>query len=187
MTRLLTPNSDNSAPVQAPAPGEVLGGKYRVEREIGSGGMGIVYEVTHLVMTKKRFAVKWLLPLPDGYQGEDAQAAARRFVREAEIAGGICHPNVVEVYDVTVSDSGCFMVMELLEGESLEARLKREGKLSVAEACRIIVACASGVGAAHAANVIHRDLKPANIFLMQLPEAGPSRPKVLDFGISRFT
>jgi serine/threonine protein kinase len=187
MTRLLTPNPDTSAPVQAPTPGEVLGGKYRVEREIGSGGMGIVYEVTHLVMTKKRFAVKWLLPLPDGYQGEDAQAAARRFVREAEIAGGICHPNVVEVYDVTVSDSGCFMVMELLEGESLEARLKREGKLSVAEACRITVACASGVGAAHAANVIHRDLKPANIFLMQLPEAGPSRPKVLDFGISRFT
>jgi tRNA A-37 threonylcarbamoyl transferase component Bud32 len=187
MTRLLTPNPDTTAPVQAPAPGEVLGGKYRVEREIGSGGMGIVYEVTHLVMTKKRFAVKWLLPLPDGYQGEDAQAAARRFVREAEIAGGICHPNVVEVYDVTVSDSGCFMVMELLDGESLEARLKREGKLSVAEACRITVACASGVGAAHAANVIHRDLKPANIFLMQLPEAGPSRPKVLDFGISRFT
>ena len=187
MTRLLTPNGDHAASIHAPAPGDVLGGKYRVEREIGSGGMGIVYEVTHLVMTKKRFAVKWLLPLPDGYQGEDAQAAARRFVREAEIAGGICHPNVVEVYDVTISDGDCFMVMELLEGESLEARLKREGKLPVAEACRIIVACASGVGAAHAANVIHRDLKPANIFLVRPPDATVIRPKVLDFGISRFT
>jgi eukaryotic-like serine/threonine-protein kinase len=187
MTRLLPLNPDNTASVQVPTPGEVLGGKYRVEREIGSGGMGIVYEVTHLVMTKKRFAVKWLLPLPDGYQGEDAQAAARRFVREAEIAGGIEHPNVVQVYDVTIGESGCFMVMELLEGESLEARLKRETQLPVAEACRIIIACASGVAAAHAANVIHRDLKPPNIFLVAMPNAEPSRPKVLDFGISRFT
>ena len=187
MTRLLNSTADSSAPVQAPAPGDVLGGKYRVDREIGSGGMGIVYEVTHLVMTKKRFAVKWLLPLPDGFQGEDAEAAARRFVREAEIAGGICHPNVVEVYDVTIGDDGCFMVMELLEGESLEARLKREGKLPVSEACRIIVACASGVGAAHASSVIHRDLKPANIFLVHMPDSVQTRPKVLDFGISRFT
>src|SRR4051794_23428330 len=134
MTRLLPLNADESTP-QVPQPGEVLGGKYRIERTIGSGGMGIVYEVTHLVMTKKRFAVKWLLPLPEGYKQEDMQAALRRFVREAEIAGGICHPNVVQVFDVTVADAGCFMVMELLEGESLEARLKREGPLPVADAC----------------------------------------------------
>ena len=187
MTRLLTLSADNPALIQAPKTGDVLGDKYRIEREIGSGGMGIVYEVTHLVMTKKRFAVKWLLPLPDGYQGQEGQAAARRFVREAEIAGRICHPHVVEVYDVTIGDSGCFMVMELLEGESLEARLKRELQLPVPEASRIIVACASGVSAAHAANVIHRDLKPANIFLSLVPGAAQTCPKVLDFGISRFT
>ncbi|HET8935671.1 MAG TPA: protein kinase [Polyangiales bacterium] len=187
MTRLYTLTAAGAAHTHAPKPGEVLGGKYRIEREIGSGGMGIVYEVTHLVMTKKRFAVKWLLPLPEGYDREDARIAARRFVREAEIAGGICHPNVVQVFDVTVGDDDCFMVMELLEGESLETRLKRDGRLPPLEAVRILIACASGLGAAHAANVIHRDLKPANIFLTQAPGTDRPHPKLLDFGISRFT
>ena len=166
-------------PEVRPRPGDLLGGKYRIEREIGSGGMGVVYEVTHLVMTERRFAVKWLLPLNDG--GE----AARRFVREARIAGSIRHPNVVDVYDINIGEDGCFMVMELLEGESLDARLRRVGCLGGGEACRILLSCLPGVAAAHAAGVIHRDLKPGNIFLCRTPDPQSSYPKVLDFGISR--
>jgi serine/threonine-protein kinase len=92
---------------------------------------------------------------------------------------------VVDVYDINMDPDGCFMVMELLEGESLDARLKREGSLGVAVASEILYACLSGVAAAHAAGVIHRDLKPANIFLCQTSEPGRCHPKVLDFGISR--
>jgi len=183
MTRLLTLGPSPQVGLQIPAAGEILGGKYRIERQIGSGGMGVVYEVTHLVMTEKRFAVKWLLPLADQSESQDA---AKRFVREAQLAGRIRHTHVVEVYDVTIDADGCFMVMELLEGESLEARLRREQRLQVPEACRILSACAAGVSAAHAAHVIHRDLKPANIFLCCTPDVLASHPKVLDFGVSRF-
>lgn len=177
MTRQLSTEVDG--PVAPPRPGDLLGGKYRVEREIGSGGMGVVYEVTHLVMTERRFAVKWLVPADD--DGE----AARRFVREARIAGRIRHPNVVDVYDINLGADGCFIVMELLEGESLDQRVERSGALPVAEACQVMLGCLAGVGAAHAVGVIHRDLKPANIFLCRTSEPQRWHPKVVDFGISR--
>ncbi|MET0389370.1 MAG: serine/threonine-protein kinase [Polyangiales bacterium] len=179
MTRRLTSDSVPPPSADQPRPGDVLGGKYRIERELGSGGMGVVYEVTHLVMTKTRFAIKWLLPLAN-----DADAA-RRFRREARISGAIRHPHVVEVYDVNIDDSGSYMVMELLEGESLAGRLSRTGSLPVAEACKIAIQCAAGVAAAHAAGVIHRDIKPANIFLCRDPLTNAVHPKVLDFGVSR--
>jgi eukaryotic-like serine/threonine-protein kinase len=174
--RLYTSPGDG---MERPRPGDVLGGKYRIERELGSGGMGVVYEVTHLVMTQTRFAIKWLLPL----QGDPD--ASRRFRREARIAGAIRHPNVVEVYDVNVDDAGAYMVMELLEGESLAAYMARSGPLPPGEACRIMLQCIDGLSAAHAASVIHRDIKPANIFLCRDPHSGAVRPKLLDFGISR--
>jgi serine/threonine-protein kinase len=156
----------------------VLGGKYRIERELGSGGMGIVYEVTHLVMTQSRFAIKWLLPAKDTDSG-----STRRFKREAQISGAIRHPNVVEVYDVNLDDSGAYLVMELLEGENLADRIVRAGALPAAEACRIAMSALAGLSAAHAAGVIHRDLKPANIFLCHTEEDAV-RPKLLDFGVS---
>jgi len=165
---------------ELPKPGDVLSGKYRVEREIGRGGMGVVYEVTHVVMTHSRFAIKWLVE-PGGSDSE----AIRRFRREARVCGAIRHPNVVEVYDVNLDDSGSYMVMELLQGESLSQRIEREGALHYSEACRIVRAALSGVAAAHALGVVHRDLKPANIFLCRAAEGAPALPKVVDFGISR--
>ena len=143
--------------------------------------MGVVYEVSHLVMTKSRFAIKWLLPLDGG------GLALRRFQREARICGAIRHPHVVEVYDVNSDDSGSYMVMELLAGESLAERLRRDGALAPHEACALLVKCLAGVAAAHAVGVVHRDLKPANIFLCRrgADDAGEPHPKVLDFGISR--
>lgn len=178
MTRRIHSDTEPRSDVALPQPGDVLGGKYRIERELGSGGMGVVYEVTHVVMTRTRFAVKWLIPVADG--GE----SARRFRREARLCGSIRHPHVVEVYDVTLDEGGSYMVMELLTGETLAARISRGGALSPSLACSMIVQCLSGVAAAHAAGVIHRDIKPANIFLCTPGMDGCVRPKVLDFGVS---
>ena len=180
MTRLILSQSSATAPQQGlPAPGDIVGGKYRIERTLGMGGMGAVYEVTHCV-TEKRFAIKWLLA-----HAHDSDQAVKRFVREAQIAGRVRHPNVVEVYDIYQEPNGFFLVMELLEGESLEARIKRRGRLRAREACEILLASMEGVAAAHAAGVVHRDIKPANIFLCSTRNSEAVHTKVLDFGISR--
>ncbi|HTU61061.1 MAG TPA: protein kinase [Polyangiales bacterium] len=158
--------------------GDVLGGKYRIERELGRGGMGIVYEVTHIEMPQARFAIKWLHTFADG---QDVQ----RFRREARISGAIRHRHVIEVYDVNIDRSGAYMVMELLEGETLAARIARGRGLLAPHACKIIAQCLAGLEAAHAAGVIHRDIKPENIFLCAPPDETEVHPKVLDFGVSR--
>jgi len=162
-----------------PVPGDVIAGKYRVERVLGTGGMGCVLEATHQV-TGKRFAVKWLLPDLSG-QGD----AVQRFIREAQVAGRFEHPNVVEVYDVGQERGSFFMVMELLQGESLGARLRGRGKLMPDEACALIIPCLRGVHRAHQAGIVHRDLKPDNIFVCTPTAEIPETPKVLDFGISK--
>jgi len=158
--------------------GDVIADKYVIERELGRGGMGAVFEVSHCT-TGKRFAVKLLLPGLAG-RGE----AVSRFIREAQVVCRIEHPNVVEVYDVGQDDGACYMVMELLRGESLAQRLKRVSKLDPLAACRILIPVARAVSAAHAVSVIHRDLKPDNIFLCRT-QGGDEVPKVLDFGIAK--
>jgi hypothetical protein len=179
MTRRLSLDLARPAAAALPKPGDLVAGKYRIERTLGRGGMGAVFAVTHEV-TGRRFAIKWLLAAD-----AEGDEAVRRFVREARVAGRIQHPHVVDVYDIYQEAPGVFMVMELLEGQSLASRLASEGCLSVQEACSIMLPCAAGVAAAHAAGVVHRDLKPANIFLCR-PRAGDKpHPKVLDFGISR--
>jgi serine/threonine protein kinase len=165
--------------LQLPEPGELIGAKYQVERLLGMGGMGAVYEATHRV-TGKRFALKLLLPELTTHED-----VVKRFIREAQVAGRFQHPNVVEVYDVGEHGSSMFMVMELLRGESLALRLEREGKLPVDVACKVLMECLDGVAAAHAAGIIHRDLKPANIFLCTTRAGFVA--KVLDFGISKLT
>jgi serine/threonine-protein kinase len=165
-----------------PQIGEVIGDKYRVERVLGQGGMGAVFEATHRI-TGKRFAIKWMLPNVSRHE-----ETVKRFVREAQVAGRFQHPNVVEVYDIGQhGEASFYMVMELLEGESLDVRLEREGRLPLEVACRILLPCMRGVARAHAAGIIHRDLKPANIFLCRATAETPERPKVLDFGISKAT
>jgi eukaryotic-like serine/threonine-protein kinase len=162
-----------------PGPGETVAGKYRIEREIGRGGMSVVFGATHRV-TGRRFALKWLLPevlvQPD---------AARRFIRESQISGRLQHPNVVEVFDIGEERGSHYMVMEWLEGETLAERLERVGTLSLREAYRYLIPCMRGVAAAHAAGIVHRDLKPANIFLCRATRDNSELAKVLDFGISK--
>ncbi|MEY4581699.1 MAG: hypothetical protein RL701_6402 [Pseudomonadota bacterium] len=146
---------------------------------LGSGGMGAVYKVSHRV-TGKSFAVKWLLP-----QLTTGADTVQRFIREAQVAGRVDHPNVVEVYDVGQDGKSFFMVMELLNGEPLSQRMAA-GQLSSAAACQIMIPVTRGLEVAHRAGVIHRDLKPENIFLCR-SETGDEIPKVLDFGISKMS
>jgi serine/threonine-protein kinase len=164
-----------------PKPGDIVGGKYRVERKLGSGGMGAVFEVTHRV-TNKRFAIKWLLP-----EVATEDGALKRFMREAQVAGRFEHPNVVEVYDIGQDGPSFYMVMELLEGESLAERIARQPRLTPDEVCGLLVPCLEGVAAAHAAGIIHRDLKPANLFVCAARNQQPEHAKVLDFGISKLS
>ncbi|HKP60895.1 MAG TPA: serine/threonine-protein kinase [Polyangiales bacterium] len=165
---------------ELPKKGDLIAGKYTVEGVLGQGGMGAVYEVCHR-LTGKHFAVKWLLPALTGQTD-----AVRRFMREAQVAGRVDHPNVVEVYDVGQEGGSFYMVMELLQGEPLARRLDRVRRLSLEEVCRVILPVMHGLSVAHAAGVIHRDLKPDNIYLCKTP-LGTEVSKVLDFGISKMS
>jgi serine/threonine protein kinase len=158
-------------------PGTMLGKAYRVERLIGHGGMGAVYEVEHLRL-QKRFAAKVL-------RHEYAQdtTALARFEREAVAASRIHHPNIVEVVNMDETVEGrVFIVEELLLGFDL-AQLTRGAPLPIGLALSIGVTVARALEAAHAAGIVHRDLKPANIFLAR--RNGHVQVKVLDFGISK--
>jgi serine/threonine-protein kinase len=159
-----------------PGPGELVGGKYRLEEELGRGGMGSVCAARH-TGTGRRFAVKLLSPELAG----DAEAEAR-FLREATLASAINHPAIVEVYDVGRHGDAPYMVMKLLEGETLGQRLKR-GRLELDEALAILLPVMDGVAAAHDRGIVHRDLKPDNIMLAR--DGSGVHPKILDFGISK--
>jgi len=158
--------------------GEILAGKYRAERVMGAGGMGVVVQVTH-VEKGGRYALKFLRPSV----ARDPSAAAR-FLREAKAGGRIDSPHVVTIADVGELDSGSpFLVMEYLEGTSLDKRLAGGTRLPLAEACDLALQVAEGLAAAHAMGVIHRDIKPANLFLNQRPD-GSEVLKIVGFGIS---
>jgi serine/threonine-protein kinase len=159
--------------------GTILAGKYRLDREIGKGGMGAVYRAFHL-RVHKEFAVKVLLA-----EVAEHQSIAQRFLLEAQAAGRIGHPGILEVYDVGEDDNGVpFIVMELLKGEPLAALLKRH-RPAAETACWIAEQVLETLDAAHKANIIHRDVKPQNVFLCEA--AGRTRTvKLLDFGIAKF-
>jgi phosphate/phosphite/phosphonate ABC transporter binding protein len=157
----------------------LLDGKYRLGRLIGEGGMGAVYEAEHEGL-KARVAVKLL----SEHGSLDAKSVAR-FRREARAMGAIRHENVVSVMDTGTDEDGIpFLVMELLEGESLAAMLRRERSLSPGLSCWIASQIMAGLGAAHAQGVVHRDLKPGNIFIARQSD-GTHKVKILDFGISK--
>lgn len=159
--------------------GSVIAAKYRVESLLGAGGMGAVFLVTHLGIERK-FALKLLHA--DTSNGPESEA---RFAREAQAAGRIGHPNIVDVFDLGQTEDGApYMVMELLPGESVAERVQR-GPLPIDEAVEISMEVLHALEAAHAAGIIHRDIKPANIFLVKKADGGRSI-KVLDFGIAKF-
>ena len=167
------------------APGMVIGNRYRLERVLGVGGMGTVWAAEDLE-TGARRALKLINPdLDDGVAG--ATGSRRRFLREARAASAVQHPNVVTIYDVLDRDEAPLaLVMELLDGESLRARLDRETALPLGALADVLVPVISAVGAAHALGVVHRDLKPENIFVARVGDGDPV-VKVLDFGIAKLT
>jgi serine/threonine-protein kinase len=162
-----------------PAVGDVVAGRYKIERQLGAGGMGAVFAATNTI-TGKRVALKWMLPTASSRNEELSQ----RFVREAKAAARITHPNVVDIYDVGTDGDSQFLVMELLTGEPLSDRVQRK-RFDPTELVQTLLPALRGLAAAHRAGVIHRDLKPDNIFLCEDPDGGPPRPRVLDFGISK--
>jgi serine/threonine-protein kinase len=167
-------NSENAL-----EPGSVFG-RYEIVRLIGEGGMGAVYEALHRELHKP-FAIKIL---QRSISKDETQTA--RFLREGRTASRIRHPHVVDVVDVSTLDGVVFMVMELLEGESLADCIAREGALGVARTAQIMLPVCSAVSAAHDEGIVHRDLKPENIFLSR-QHRGAIVPKIVDFGISKVT
>jgi serine/threonine protein kinase len=162
-----------------PSPGDVLAGKYQIERLIGRGGMGAVFAAQHMLLNQ-RVAVKLLL-------GElaSSQEATARFMNEARAAARIQGEHVARVLDIGQLPSGTpYMVLEYLEGSDLADLLERRGVLGVAEVADYALQALDALGQAHAAGIVHRDLKPANLFLAKRHD-GTSVVKVLDFGISK--
>ncbi|MET0340173.1 MAG: serine/threonine-protein kinase [Polyangiales bacterium] len=159
------------------APGLIVGGKYRLLRALGEGGMGAVFEVEHVV-THKRAALKWLHPELGAY--ENGQS---RLLQEARATSRVRHRNVVDLYDVLEDEGALYLVMELLAGELLSHWLAG-GDRTLGQLLALLVPVMEGIAAAHAVGVVHRDIKPANIFLACTAAPEPV-PKVIDFGISR--
>jgi len=160
-------------------PTRLLAGKYRLGRLLGEGGMGAVYEAEHTGLGA-RVAIKLL---SEHIQNERAIA---RFRREARAMAAVRHDNVVTVTDTGTDEEGTpFLVMELLEGESLNALIKRERRVTPEAAVPIAMQMLAGLAAAHDRGIVHRDLKPGNVFLAWGNE-NDRRVKILDFGISKF-
>jgi len=159
------------------APGDVLADKYRLETELGRGGMGTVFRAEHLVL-RSPVAVKLIVP-----RAADSSEIRTRFVREAQAAAALRSPHVVSILDYGVHGETPFIVMELLEGESLARRMQRVGVLSPMETARILVHVARAVQKAHDSGIVHRDLKPDNVFLVH--NVDEEIAKVLDFGIAK--
>jgi serine/threonine-protein kinase len=162
-----------------PTIGDVIAGKYRLEKVAGEGGMGIVYAAEHLLL-KQRVAVKVLLP-----DAARSEAVVERFAREAQTAARINSEHVARVFDAGSLPSGApFLVMEYLEGCDLEELLELQNKLPVHEVVDYAIQACEALAHAHAIGVVHRDLKPANLYLACRPEGG-NAIKVIDFGISK--
>jgi serine/threonine-protein kinase len=153
-------------------------GPYSIVRQLGRGGMGIVYEATHRQLGK-RVAIKVL----DPRRGDESRARAR-FTREARAAAQLRHPNVVEVLDAGEDCGHAFLVMDLLEGPTLEEWLRDHGPIEPSAAADLLLPVASAICAAHESGVIHRDLKPGNIIITR-SRSGALVPVVVDFGISK--
>src|SRR6266851_21578 len=167
------------SPATDPMLGQTLDDKYRLDAQLGVGGMGTVYRARHLLIDRP-VAVKVLNP-----RFVEDEAARTRFRREAKACGRLQHVNAVTVTDFGTSQDGyVYLVMELLEGRTLRDILAKEAPLDPARSVSLMLQVSAAVAAAHEAGIIHRDLKPGNIFIVQRAEV-PAVVKVLDFGIAK--
>ncbi|MFO0761909.1 MAG: protein kinase [Byssovorax sp.] len=159
--------------------GDVLAGKYRVDKVLGVGGMGVVVAAMHLELDQ-RVALKFLLPA-----AADKPEVIARFAREARAAAKIKSEHVARVSDVGTLESGLpYIVMEFLDGADLAEMLGERGRLPVSQAVGYILQACDAIAEAHARGIVHRDLKPGNLFIARQPD-GSEKLKVLDFGISK--
>jgi serine/threonine protein kinase len=172
-------NAD-STPPDAPPEGRLVAGKYRLQKLLGAGGMGAVYEAAN-TWTGRRVAIKLLLP-----ELATREDVVPRFLQEARAASQLRHESIVDVLDMgrDGDDGALYIVQELLSGLDLRARLDRDGALSASECCAVVAPILRALEVAHAAGVIHRDIKPENIFLSTTSEQN-TVPKLIDFGIAK--
>lgn len=172
-------SEDQTALVHSRPGTRLVGEKYRLDRLLGRGGVGAVYEATHLDLDRV-VAVKLLLP--DFTSDADA---LERFRREARAAARLNHPNVADTYDYgALPEGGAYIVMELVKGQTLREYMNACGALQIAEAILVARQVCEGIDAAHAGGVVHRDLKPSNIVL-QRDHQRRLQAKVVDFGVAK--
>lgn len=163
-----------------PSPGDILLGKYCVERVLGQGGMGTVVAARHIELGEL-YAIKVMLP-----DIMDKHDAVNRFLREARASARLKSDHVARVHDISRPDDGLlFMVMEYLEGTDLKTHLASHGRLPTDEAITYVLQACEAIAEAHEKEIVHRDIKPANLFLTRKPKTGAPLVKVLDFGISK--
>ena len=158
--------------------GRVLG-SWHLVRPLGKGGSGVVYEARHKVIPGRLAAVKLLHP----HLAQDPESR-RRFLNEATAVSRADHENIVQVFDGGFDDELCFLIMELLQGQSLSALLREVGPLAPPRAIGIALQVAGALAAAHRCGIVHRDLKPGNLIVVQRPHRADF-VKVLDFGIAK--
>ena len=170
---------DTTAAVAESLVGRCIDERYQLEAEIGVGGLGSVYRALHTKL-QRPVAVKLL---HENYGSDLLQR--RRFEREAKALAALGHPHIVAILDYGVSENRPYLVMELLEGETLAQRLKR-GQIALKPALSIAQQLLEALAFMHNAGLVHRDVKPSNVFLQRMPN-GRERVKVLDFGLAKFT
>jgi len=152
----------------------LLGGRYRLERELGRGGMGTVY-LAFDTQLDRPVALKFLGTLTDG-----SESYRERFVREAKAAARVSHPNVISIYDIGASQGKAYIAMEYVEGPNLHAFIREKGGLPPREAADIITQACAALDAIHKAGIVHRDIKPDNILI-----AKGDLVKLMDFGLAK--
>src|SRR4029079_5184595 len=164
---------------QPPAQG-LIAGKYQLVRMIGRGGMGSVWEARHASLGT-RFAIKFIES-----EYADSQEARSRFDNEARAAATIQSKHAIQIFDHGVTDDGKpYIVMEMLQGDPLDKRLERLGRLPLQDVARILNQVCRALQRAHDGGIVHRDLKPEKIFLVRTPDDDEDVAKVLDFGIAK--
>lgn len=170
---------EESLLVAVPSAGNIIGGRYRLEAHLASGGMGSVWTARHIDLDAP-VAIKLM-----DQRSERSSRGRARFLREARAAAKLRSRNVVTVLDYGVCASTPYIVMERLEGEDLWAKLARQRTMPLEEAAWLLESMANALALAHAAGIIHRDLKPENIFLARVPGERDVIVKVLDFGLAK--
>ena len=171
----MTSNTINDAQTMAPGGGDLLAGRYRIVRQLGQGGMGSVWLAEDTQLDNKPFAIKMLPTIL-----VSNKRAYRQLKDEALVAMRLVHPNIVQIRAFEENNGNPFLVMDYVDGQTLDDLLAENGKLSEEETLRVLRPIAAALDYAHGEGVVHRDVKPANVMIRK-----DGHPFILDFGIAR--